>query len=177
MPYLACPNCGASANGGAGAPATCPSCCAAMHPPDELPSLAAATAAHRRRWPSAALRVPLEGNSLAPGTARSALRELQAEIGAEHYDAVELMVSELVTNAVLYGRDSGAADAADMRVRLCPDRVRVEVRDDGRGFKPAPRVPGQDDGSGWGLHLVEQLSDSWGVEGGARNCVWFEVGR
>jgi anti-sigma regulatory factor (Ser/Thr protein kinase) len=62
-----------------------------------------------------------------------------------------------------------------MRVRLYPDRVRVEIRDDGLGFKPHPRATDQDPGSGWGLHLVDQMADGWGVEPGVQNCVWFQL--
>jgi anti-sigma regulatory factor (Ser/Thr protein kinase) len=57
------------------------------------------------------------------------------------------------------------------------DRVRVEIRDDGPGFKHSARTADQDTASGWGLHLVGELSDQWGVERGVQNCVWFELGR
>jgi anti-sigma regulatory factor (Ser/Thr protein kinase) len=176
MPFLACPNCGASVSG-TPPPSICPACCAALHSAEELPALAAAGAAHRRRWPAAALRLPLVSDARSPSAAREALRDMRDEIGAERLPVVELLVSELVTNALIHGRPSAAADAADMRVRLCPDRVRVEVRDDGRGFRPTARTPDQDAGSGWGLHIVGELADAWGVEPGARNCVWFEVAR
>jgi hypothetical protein len=31
--------------------------------------------------------------------------------------------------------------------------------------------------SGWGLQIVDKLADDWGIERGAQNCVWFELGR
>jgi hypothetical protein len=62
-----------------------------------------------------------------------------------------------------------------MRVRMFTDRVRVEVRDDGLGFKPRARSADADAGSGWGLQLVDEMADGWGVEPGVQNCVWFEL--
>ena len=58
---------------------------------------------------------------------------------------------------------------------MYPDRVRIEVRDDGIGFRPRSRTADQDVRGGWGLHLVEQLADEWGVEPGVQNCVWFSL--
>ena len=55
--------------------------------------------------------------------------------------------------------------------------LRVEVLDEGAGFDP---LDGSTDAAfgGWGLRLVDQLAAAWGVEReGARNKVWFELGR
>jgi anti-sigma regulatory factor (Ser/Thr protein kinase) len=54
--------------------------------------------------------------------------------------------------------------------------VRVEVRDPGPGFTPKPRAH-DDDSMGWGLHLVQHLSDRWGVTRDGEMCVWFEMAR
>jgi anti-sigma regulatory factor (Ser/Thr protein kinase) len=114
----------------------------------------------------------------APAAARHALRDLRAELGESRFRMCELLVSELVTNAVRHATaDTALGMITDMRVRMYRDRVRVEVRDHGRGFSARPRADDQDPGSGWGLHLVEELSDDWGVDRGIQNCVWFEVGR
>jgi anti-sigma regulatory factor (Ser/Thr protein kinase) len=112
-----------------------------------------------------------------PGGARHALRDLRPDLGDARLRLCELLVSELVTNVVLHAPPESVLSAADLRVRLYGDRVRVEVRDEGPGFSPRPRTVDQDAESGWGLHLVGQLADEWGVELGAQNCVWFEVGR
>ena len=57
------------------------------------------------------------------------------------------------------------------------DLVRACVTDPGPGFEATPREPGDDPGSGWGLFLVEQLSDRWGVELAGGTSVWFEIDR
>jgi anti-sigma regulatory factor (Ser/Thr protein kinase) len=56
--------------------------------------------------------------------------------------------------------------------------VLVEVCDEGPGFEPIGRTAGQDDTSGWGLYLVDQMADRWGVaREDAATRVWFELKR
>jgi anti-sigma regulatory factor (Ser/Thr protein kinase) len=131
----------------------------------------------RERRPKPVVRMPLRQDTDAPYAARHALTPLLDELGHARYRVCQLLVSELVANVVRHTPEAHSLAAADMRVRLYGDRVRVEVRDDGPGFRPRPRADDQDAESGWGLHLVEQLSDDWGVEPGVQNCVWFELGR
>ena len=170
MPYYSCPNCGATLTSAAeSAPAACPGCCALLHTPEETP------AARPRRRPAPALRMPLDTRSDCPGAARHALRELRPELGDSRFRVCELLVSELVTNVVRHTPAARTLPTADLRVRLWDGRVRVEVRDDGPGFTPGPRTDGQDADSGWGLQLVDRLSDDWGIERGVPNCVWFEL--
>ena len=52
--------------------------------------------------------------------------------------------------------------------------MRVEVIDQGVGFVPTARAKPKTEVGGWGLHLVETLSDRWGVHEGSTH-VWFEV--
>ena len=88
------------------------------------------------------------------------------------YDA-SLCVSELVTNAVLHAAIGGDAELR-LDVELDGDgKLRVQVIDPGRGFTPPEPTPGDD--SGWGLFLVDRLSDRWGVREGDGTCVWFEM--
>jgi anti-sigma regulatory factor (Ser/Thr protein kinase) len=174
VPYYSCPNCGSSISSAAGpAPAACPSCCALLRAQDDLPP----RVPYRERRPKPVVRMPLGSDSDAPFAARHALDPVRAELGESRYRVCQLLVSELVTNMVLHTSGARSVAAADMRVRLYGDRVRVEVRDDGPGFKPHARSADQDVGSGWGLHLVDELADNWGVEPGVQNCVWFELGR
>ncbi|HEX6460898.1 MAG TPA: ATP-binding protein, partial [Thermoleophilaceae bacterium] len=55
------------------------------------------------------------------------------------------------------------------------ERLRVEVGDDGPGFVPAPRSADAPLDSHWGLHLVEELADRWGVVAEPETLVWFEL--
>lgn len=80
-----------------------------------------------------------------------------------------LVVSELVTNAILHGEA-----AKQLRLRRTPLRVVVEVFDNGRRM-PHPRLADLEAESGRGLHLVSRLADRWGarpVHGG--KVVWCE---
>ena len=173
MPLTVCPTCGSSVSiTEASVPAICPGCCALVHASDGL-AFGAHAAAPRR--PKPVLRMPLGREPSAPASARHALAVLRPQLGDAPFRVCELLTSELVTNVVRHAPGRSAWSAADMRVRLFSDCVRVEVRDDGLGFKPSARRAEADIGSGWGLHLVEELADEWGVEPGVQNCVWFQL--
>ncbi|MFE5591200.1 ATP-binding protein [Streptomyces sp. NPDC056549] len=76
--------------------------------------------------------------------------------------SAELIVSELVTNAVLHARTCGASVRVVV-TRVRDDRVQVAVTDlDQR--PPVLVQSGPDVESGRGLALVAALSDSWGYE-------------
>ncbi|MBV9213797.1 MAG: ATP-binding protein [Actinobacteria bacterium] len=137
-----------------------------------LPERPSAGCAARR----ARVQLQLDAGPEAAAAARAAIAMLEGCAPGELLDDARLLTSEVVTNAV---RHSGApADSAvDLEVAASPDRVRVEVADDGRGFTPRPRSAHQSQGSGWGLHLVERLASRWGVEGQPRPSVWFELER
>jgi len=51
------------------------------------------------------------------------------------------------------------------------------VSDRGTGFQRRVRVPERGSGSGWGLYLVDQLADRWGVSREEATRVWFEIDR
>ena len=88
-------------------------------------------------------------------------------------DDVQLLVSELVTNAVVH-----ADSDVEVAVRLLPDSVRIEVVDRAPADALRPSRPPQDSESGRGLMLVETLASAWGVEPlETGKAVWFEVPR
>ena len=85
-------------------------------------------------------------------------------------DDATLLVSELVTNAILHGRSP-----IDLLVRKVKTSVRVEVGNDGRRA-PQPHYPDLDTAAGRGLGLVQAVATRWGVdEVGTGNSVWFEI--
>jgi anti-sigma regulatory factor (Ser/Thr protein kinase) len=70
-----------------------------------------------------------------------------------------------------------SADASILLiVNFSDNAVRVEVKDNGPGFDPPATPPPDDADAGWGLFLVEQLADAWGVGEGGKG-VWFEIER
>ena len=115
--------------------------------------------------------VELPCTPTAPARARGALDEIQGRISADRMRDVRLLVSELVTNAV---RHAGG-EAVRLVVALTGSMLRIEVHDPGRGFefKPPPDDPLR--ASGWGLVLVEELADRWGIDHAPRTRVWFEM--
>ncbi|MBD0420294.1 SpoIIE family protein phosphatase [Streptomyces sp. TRM S81-3] len=112
----------------------------------------------------------LTGSDQAASIAREAAVQRLADwgIGQETAFATELVVSELVTNAVRHG-------APPVRLRLILDRnLTCEVRDHGSAA-PHLRHAGPSDESGRGLYIVSQLTDRWGVrfaDGG--KVIWAE---
>ena len=73
---------------------------------------------------------------------------------------VELVVSELVTNAMRHGRGE-----VTMHLEVAPDRVVVGVQDQGAG-RPCAREPDHAEMNGRGLALVAILATEWGVRAG-----------
>ncbi|KND37402.1 ATP-binding protein [Streptomyces anulatus] len=109
----------------------------------------------------------------AVGEVRRELREfLRHRSDEEQTEAAELLVSELVTNALIHTRHGAVVTAT-----ATPARLRVEVQDFASEDLPAPYVPNADDGThGRGLILVRSLADAWGVEAqGLGKVVWFEL--
>ena len=108
--------------------------------------------------------------------ARRALEALDDEVSPQTLEDLRLLVSELVTNSV---RHAGLREAQtiELKVKLLPETVRVEVNDQGSGFEPTPRGARGDDQSGWGLYLVSRISDRWGVSSDGVTRVWFELER
>ena len=85
----------------------------------------------------------------------------------------KLLVSELITNSVKYGH--GGPVTLEV-LSDGPDHLHVEVIDQGEGFVPVARDRPATEVGGWGLHMVETLSDRWGVHEGSTH-VWFEISR
>ena len=107
------------------------------------------------------------------GSERRTVAELLGRWGiAENpLESVLLVVSELLTNAVLHGRSESVG------LSLVHDgaqgRVRIEVDDRTPGPRPRPRLPDADDEGGRGLLLVEAIGEQWGVskDGSVTWCV------
>jgi anti-sigma regulatory factor (Ser/Thr protein kinase) len=92
----------------------------------------------------------------------------------EQVELVELVTSELVSNAVRY-----AAEFGDIELELAADDASISVSvADGSTTPPTPREPSDAAIGGMGLRLVERVAARWGVEEyvlGKR--VWVELAR
>ena len=118
--------------------------------------------------------------SLAPeavsvAAARGHVRDLLGDDGdADFLQRVELVVSELVTNAVRHGPGD---QPITLRLELTPELgVAGEVEDQGDGVV---EIRQQDLGTvvgGLGLPIVDQLTSDWGVYPGSTH-VWFRIDR
>lgn len=105
------------------------------------------------------LQVRLDTEGEAPGQARRAVRR-QLEgwaVPAEVVDELELITSELVTNAFVHARPP-----IDLRLRHTAHEVVLEVQDRAV-LRPRRRRPDDDDEHGRGLNIVEVLATDWGT--------------
>ncbi len=93
-------------------------------------------------------------------------------------DPARLVVAELAANAVLHGKVPGRSFRLGLSL-LAPRVLRVEVTDARGDRLPVPEramAVAQPAESGYGLLLVEELADRWGVREGPFPCktVWAE---
>jgi len=126
-----------------------------------------------------AVDVELPAEASSAGAARAAVRGLLVASSQQHVgrrahqqalDRALLLTSEVVTNAILHARSrlrlTATVDTHQVVVRVY-DMARTPPRR--RSYRP-------DAGTGRGMHLVEALADSWGVdETSSGKCVWFAV--
>lgn len=103
-------------------------------------------------------------------------RELLVDALGSHLDAetvhyAAVIVSELVTNAVIH-----ANTTVTVGLQLLPGGgARIEVGD-GSSWPPTPRVATPDASGGRGLILVEALAAKWGVSPTSEGkTVWAEI--
>jgi CheY-like chemotaxis protein len=119
---------------------------------------------------TASTRLPAD--RLSARRARRFIREALGTVDETLVDSVQLLVSELVTNAVVH-----ASSSPIVEVRLTPTTVRVEVHDDDPR-PPVTREPDVAAPGGRGLRILDQVATRWGSEtdeGG--KVVWFELDR
>jgi signal transduction histidine kinase len=122
---------------------------------------------------SSGLELLLSGTD-ASSAARQAIAANSPSLSGALRDDLELLVTELVTNAVRHG---GATSDRPLRLNLRrrAGRIRVEVLDPGSGFVSS-RAATSDSAGGWGLVLVDRIAARWGVSPlPSGTCVWFEL--
>ena len=108
----------------------------------------------------------LPASTSAPARARAWLGMLEGYLTPERLADARLMVTELVTNAVLHG---GLQESAPiyLTARVEPGRVRVSVCDCGDGFelRDTGTAPPGSAPTGRGLYIVNRLADRMLVDG------------
>ncbi|MFI8420167.1 SpoIIE family protein phosphatase [Streptomyces sp. NPDC085479] len=113
--------------------------------------------------------VPAELSGVAPVRHAAVERVREWGLAVEPF-TVELIVSELVTNAVRHG-----APPVALRLLRGESSLTVEVRD-GAATAPHLRHAKAGDEGGRGLHICSTLADAWGVRYEAEGkTVWAEV--
>lgn len=117
------------------------------------------------------LSVDLPPDPSSATRARALTREqLEASYSSETLDTIALLVTELVTNAILHARTP-----LQLTLEARPGHVRICVEDESTE-QPAVRHYASDAVTGRGLALVEQLASSWGVDATpSGKVVWCEV--
>jgi anti-sigma regulatory factor (Ser/Thr protein kinase) len=119
--------------------------------------------------------IELDGDPDAPSRGRHAVTEVLDGWGCETgaREDLLLVVSELVTNAVVHG-----AEPIVVTMVRAPERVRVEVTDGAAGSSPHgnPRPPANAE-TGRGLSVVTRLAVAWGwrASPGSGKTVWAEL--
>jgi anti-sigma regulatory factor (Ser/Thr protein kinase) len=124
---------------------------------------------------SESIQLTLDSSLEAGHAARVAIADGYPSLQEPARTDLMLLVTELVTNAVRHGGDRG-----DLPIRLEVERndghVHVRVEDPGTTFIPPPAILSGDSAGGWGLFLVDQVADRWGVSPApAGTRVWFEL--
>jgi anti-sigma regulatory factor (Ser/Thr protein kinase) len=136
-----------------------------------------------QHWPLASYLPPLAALATAPACARGHVRALAREWGlADLADTAELLISELVTNAIRASdRLTTGADPAMVpvvRVWAVADQASMAIHVwDGNSQMPERRDAAPDEEGGRGLLLVDALGTRWGAyrtDNG--KVVWVVIG-
>jgi anti-sigma regulatory factor (Ser/Thr protein kinase) len=109
-----------------------------------------------------------------PASATSARRlareQLALNCPSDVLETASLLVTELVTNAILHARTP-----LRLVIETHPDHVRLGVEDESTG-QPEMHHYGPDAVTGRGVALVDHLASSWGVDWTATGkVVWCEI--
>jgi anti-sigma regulatory factor (Ser/Thr protein kinase) len=109
--------------------------------------------------------------ALNPADARQGVRSTLAGVDPEVVETAALLVSELVTNAIVHG-----SGEASLVVEVYEGHVHVEVADSEPTLDLRPLRVEPTSEHGRGLATVDALASSWGVEPRlAGKAVWFDI--
>ncbi|MGW3074821.1 SpoIIE family protein phosphatase [Kitasatospora sp. NPDC001132] len=148
---------------------TCADVLAALLPAHQQDDIALLVARTRVLAPDHVAQWEVPSDPAAVGQVRAAVAERLTAWGLEESAFVtELILSELVTNAIRYG-------ARPIRVRLLRDRSLICEVSDGSSTSPHLRYAATEDEGGRGLFLVAQFAERWGTRYTATGkVIWTE---
>lgn len=121
--------------------------------------------------PALRLEVPVDLEAV--DGVRTQVVDLAAGWGFTELEDLEVVTSELVTNAIVHAHSPSVVE-----VRLVDGEcVEVSVTDTDSEL-PVKRIPYEQHTRGLGLHIVDALCEDWGVRSGATGgkTVWARVG-
>lgn len=134
----------------------------------------------RGTWvPSAVVKLTLELPRTAaatPAARKTVSDRAGALLDEEELEIVEVLVTELMTNAVAHAGPQ-AGEGVVLHLAVASQRIRVELCDGGTGFDPDGLQLPRHEGGGFGLLMVDRAASRWGVASDEGNCVWFELDR
>ncbi|WP_214110450.1 ATP-binding protein [Acrocarpospora catenulata] len=125
--------------------------------------------------------VVLPGTRRAPAQAREHLAKWLSGLpacDADTRDTVVLLLSEIVTNAVVHSESGCEGGKVAVRAETVQGSIRVEVTDEGSATNAPHLAPIHCDVEGGrGLHLVAAMAEDWGARSGIRGqtTTWFSV--
>ncbi len=148
---------------------TCQALIDALKPSHSFDDIALLTARTRMFPPSRVAEWEVPSDPAVVPSVRARCRETLREWGLEETGyATELILSELVTNAIRYG-------SPPVGVRLLHGRCLICEVSDGSGTSPRLRRAATMDEGGRGLFLVAQFAQRWGTRYTARGkVIWTE---
>ncbi len=122
-------------------------------------------------------RTRLSSGNDAPARARALISQWceSLDLEKERCETLRLLVSEVVTNAVVHPATPRRA-VIILEARASGERLRVSVTDSGTGLGPTQRAPDAAAG-GFGLFLLERETACWGHSESNGTSVWFELDR
>lgn len=118
-------------------------------------------------------RLQLPAQLTAAARARAFIRDFcrASALPEQVCQTAALLVSELVTNAVVHGRS-----AATLEIHPPADTLRVSVHDHSPAMPAVGERPPLSAESGRGLVIVSMLAARWGVEATLDGkAIWFEL--
>ena len=122
---------------------------------------------------SATISIELPPSLDAASLARQYLREHATGLDEDLVYDAQLLVTELVANAVKHGQPT-----ITLKLRLDPPGIGVWVHDDGSTLPVVPGHAAPDQPHGRGLRIVSTLAADWGVETSPDlpgKTVWFQL--